>query len=372
MKNNIPAQVVNTNVSGGDKYSIDVMLLTPGINARKQILRDIPPINQNFVLLPLEGEIVNLTTSIDGGHTTLNPQENLYYTGVISNQQNLTRNILSTPHPKNTNPTQIQPTVKLAENGVITKTPPQETLSLSNNNFQLNIPKLYPYPGDILIQGRLGGSIRFTSTQKETQSFPKLFTPRWKKGVSNLNSPLTIISNTFPSPEENYRTEDINKDLSSIYLTAGQDIGLNLSCLSLFQGNVLFDGDNRHIPTQKTITPEIILNSGRLVLNSYAKDITLSAKESLNIGANNKAIIRSGQLLALDSPKIYLGYEKTKHPLLEEPIIKGESFRLYFGRLISILKTMCDINPDLQQEGIKLMSLYREFDEILSNKVFTE
>ena len=89
-----------------------------------------------------------------------------------------------------------------------------------------NIHPLLAYAGDIILEGRWGNSIRFGSTANTGNA---LYNNNWSNSGEDGN-PITIIRNGQPSDasEEGYLplVEDINKDLSSIYLTSNQTIPL--------------------------------------------------------------------------------------------------------------------------------------------------
>lgn len=95
-----------------------------------------------------------------------------------------------------------------------------------------NIRTLLPEEGDLLIEGRWGQSIRFSSTTP-----PKQPTNSWSS-QGEQGSPITIIRNgqstTDISPEPWVPIyEDINNDGSSIYLCSGQEISLELASKNL-------------------------------------------------------------------------------------------------------------------------------------------
>jgi hypothetical protein len=94
------------------------------------------------------------------------------------------------------------------------------------------IKNLLPEEGDILIEGRWGQSIRFSSTTS-----PKQPTNSWSS-QGDLGQPITIIRNgqTQVDIDKNPWVplyEDINNDGSSIYLCSGQDIPLELASKNL-------------------------------------------------------------------------------------------------------------------------------------------
>ena len=100
-----------------------------------------------------------------------------------------------------------------------------------------NIRNLLPEEGDILVEGRFGNSIRFSSTTPEkTQNNP------WSS-QGELGSPITIIRNKQSEVDINPSPwvpvyEDINFDGSSIYLCSGQDIPLEYASKNLKSFNV--------------------------------------------------------------------------------------------------------------------------------------
>jgi hypothetical protein len=95
-----------------------------------------------------------------------------------------------------------------------------------------NIRTLLPEEGDVLLEGRWGQSIRFSST-----TTPKQPTNSWSS-QGESGSPITIIRNRQTLIDISNEPwvpiyEDINNDGSSIYLCSGQDIPLELASKNL-------------------------------------------------------------------------------------------------------------------------------------------
>ena len=86
---------------------------------------------------------------------------------------------------------------------------------------------MLPFAGDVINQGRWGNSIRFGSTARS------LGLNNWSDSGKN-GDPITILRNGQPKDSTPKGwvpiTEDINKDLASLYLTSTQQIPLSLSC----------------------------------------------------------------------------------------------------------------------------------------------
>ena len=92
-----------------------------------------------------------------------------------------------------------------------------------------DIKPLIPFEGDFILEGRHGQSVRFGSTVTEQKNFNT-----WSKGeVSKTGDPITIITNKRTSkafaPEAWIPgVEDINKDGSSIWMTSGQTVQIDV------------------------------------------------------------------------------------------------------------------------------------------------
>jgi hypothetical protein len=120
-----------------------------------------------------------------------------------------------------------------------------------------NVRPLFPFQGDYIVQGRQGSGLRFSTTSKVFGNLNE-----WSS-VGNGTDPITILTNgfAFKSGSLTY-TEQINKDLSSIYLTSAQSIPLQVDKI----GSV--NPLTNPIEISKYIDSQIIVNSDRIVLNS--------------------------------------------------------------------------------------------------------
>jgi hypothetical protein len=118
-----------------------------------------------------------------------------------------------------------------------------------------NIKTLRQFTGDVTIEGRWGNSIRFGSTTAVNG-----FENYWS-ATGSVGSPITIIRNGQGRQDNEIpwfpTVEDINRDPSSIYLTAGQrividDITRNFSLTSL--GVQIQSTQTSIIPIQQQLT----------------------------------------------------------------------------------------------------------------------
>jgi hypothetical protein len=118
-----------------------------------------------------------------------------------------------------------------------------------------NIKTLRQFTGDVTVEGRWGNSIRFGSTTAVNG-----FENYWS-ATGSVGSPITIIRNGQGRQDNEIpwfpTVEDINRDPSSIYLTAGQrividDITRNFNLTSL--GVQIQSTQTSIIPIQQQLT----------------------------------------------------------------------------------------------------------------------
>ena len=107
--------------------------------------------------------------------------------------------------------------------------------------------------------------------------------------------------------------ENINNDLSSIYVTSNQLIPISVKNYNY--GTYSVPPTN---PDQFT-EPQVIINSDRLVFNAKTDSILLSAEKSIFLGTNS-SINFTTRKYTVDSPSIRLGNGA------DQPLIKGNLF----------------------------------------------
>ena len=200
-----------------------------------------------------------------------------------------------------------------------------------------NIHPLLAFAGDIITEGRWGNSIRFGSTAKSDSI---LYGNNWSNTGENGN-PITIIRNGQPedASEEGYLpiVEDINKDLSSIYLTSNQEIPLkttitnnpsirdnSLESLGSYQGS------------------QVMLNSSRLVFNANSTgSMLLNSEGAISLTSVYTVGIYSQEGdISLQSGRgtIRLGDYNAN-----QSIILGDNFMFDFQDLLKKLRNLCQL-----------------------------
>lgn len=194
-----------------------------------------------------------------------------------------------------------------------------------------NIKPILPFAGDNILEGRFGNSIRLGNTSQTKSELNNNWSVSGKNG-----DPITIIRNG-QDPKAGDRgwipiTENINRDLSSLYLTSTQQIPLST--------------DFPDFPALKN-NPEslteysknqIILSSGRLVFNSKGDSIFLSSNKSISLNSvSDIALFSRNSNITLQGKNVRLGEKRAS-----ESIILGDKFMEGFEQLLFGISLLCD------------------------------
>ena len=207
-----------------------------------------------------------------------------------------------------------------------------------------NIHPLLAFAGDIIMEGRWGNSIRFGSTAK---SDSVLYANDWSNNGEN-GDPITIIRNGQPnnsSPEGFLPIiENINKDLSSIYLTSNQTIPLNIPITS----NPSIKNGEQPQSIGSYQGSQVLINSDRLVFNTKADSIIINSQKTISLSSLGSIGIysREGDVV-LQSAKnnVRLGDANAN-----QSIILGDSFINDFKDLLNKLENLTQqlsVEPNL-------------------------
>jgi hypothetical protein len=196
-------------------------------------------------------------------------------------------------------------------------------------NENADIRNLLSFQGDRIYQGRKGNGIRFGSTVSSYSNISE-----WSS-VGNNGDPITILVNGYVTTDKKSlapNIEEINKELSSIYMTSTQKIPLKPG--ALITNPVL----SSILPPNYT-NPQIILNSDRITLNSKKDDIVLISSGFIELNTDSIININAGNYTHINSPKISLGTKKDG-TVADEPLLLGNKTKDLLTQLISILSTL--------------------------------
>jgi len=228
-------------------------------------------------------------------------------------------------------------------------------------------------PGDTILEGRLGQSIRLGGYKGELDKL---------SNTSNSDNGFISLTLSKHRPgSSSDRVEDINSDISSLYIVTDHSVPLKLS-------KTKFDSHE-----VKPILPEsyrgsqILVNTGRVVINANQDSIINSTKNSFTVSA--KDVNLDGEsIICLDSKKIYLGKgAKNSPPTSKEPVVKGQQFENWINTLLDSLDGVANsmtqavsvnggpVNT-LITEGATLkesvQTLRKSLKSLFSQKIFVE
>jgi len=307
------------------------------------------PYFTNTKFYPLINEIVNI---LPGPDADLHQQPNnkrdfvLYYLPPT--------NIWNTPH-HNALPDPTNNTLNKNKNytesniGLVNREQEDSLPVILGANFEEknNITSLYSYEGDYIIEGRWGSSIRMGSTL-QYPDIPNNWSEVGKKG-----DPILILRNGNISPlNETYIpvVEDINRDASSIYLTSTQKIPFFASS---FKTDSFGPEDTSTSPPQEYEGNQVIINSGRLVLNANEDTILISAPNVIHLSTGEAIHLNSSSKIILSTGEIYL----TSRQADKSAVLGEELVSLIENGIIPALKSLSVACGNAFNEGGPIVSL---------------
>ena len=284
------------------------------------------PYNPQSKTFPLINELVLLFSLPDQNIGQNTSNTSYYYLNPISVWNHPHHNAYPDPTKSLLPPSQKQDYQQI-EGGSVRRVSDNSTeinlnspINPSQNTFieKTDIHPLMPFMGDVLYEGRHGQSLRFGSTSKSQSQYKN----NWSETGTN-GDPISIIRNGQPANSTNEGwvpiTEDINNDLSSIYLTSFQKIPFKSKFLSEY--------------TQ----PQVILNSSRIVINSTSDSIILNSPKNIYLTSVDQINVESPKTY-FDSSDIRLG-----SPNATEPVLKGDITNDVLKDLTNAISTLAQL-----------------------------
>ena len=190
------------------------------------------------------------------------------------------------------------------------------------------INPLLPFEGDVIYEGRWGNSIRFGSTVQNKSN-------NWSTTGTD-GDPILILRNgqLVDATTEGWKpiVEDINKDISSLYLTSTQKIPIKVSSNN-------YKSYSSFTPTapDQFSDKQIILSSGRLLFNSNKDHILLSSALTIGFNAIKGFNFDTNANFVVNSPSIQLGGKDAV-----EPLLLGRTTIDLLSGLVTQLSNLCE------------------------------
>jgi hypothetical protein len=313
------------------------------------------PYFSNFINYPLRNELVYIFKLPSPDIQTSNLKQVYYYITPLniwnSNHHNGIPNIFENKDiPESQQRDYVQ-----TELGAVRKVTDNTSDIELGLTFQekSNIKPLKKFEGDVILEGRLGSSIRLGSTVQKNG------TPLNNWSTTNFNGdPIILIRNGQGDkgsvgylPTE----ESIDLDLSSIYLTSTQKIPLTVASINYFS----YTQNPPTNPDQFT-GKQIILNSGRLLFNASEDHLMLSSAKSISLSSNSSVNIDAEELIVQTS-NIYLGSKTAS-----EPLLLGDTTTALLDELISIVSTLAEASLQAANSGGPVSSLNQAAPKLLT------
>jgi len=194
-----------------------------------------------------------------------------------------------------------------------------------------DIRNLISFEGDTIYQGRKGNGLRFGSTVKYHSDLNEWST------IGNNGDPITILVNGYVTTDTGSlipNVEEVNKELSSLYMTSTQKIPLT-------PGAIIKNPFISSLQPDHYYAPQIILNSDRVTINSKKDEVLVFAKKNIELSTDNILNLNAGEQIHLHineknlNSKILLGTGPNGE-IPFEPVLLG-------GQTHDVLLEMCNI-----------------------------
>jgi hypothetical protein len=350
-------RVVHVVLSLDDPYCDNASMIngvyfrSPKVPADETDIRKFPFAYQGSAqnrTLPLNKEIVTLSTGADPGSIDNPGKTRTYWKEVV--------NVWNHPH-HNAAPDTLQDNW---QDDLLKGFPEQKTIN-----------PLIANPGDTLIEGRLGQSIRFGGSKGASTYIDD----------SNNGKPVIIMSNGQVATKNgsDLIEENVNEDFNSLYFFSDHKSILKSANSKRDSYDVV------PLKSDEYIGNQVILNGGRLFLNAKEDSAFISAKES--IGLNARTVnLDATDYFCVDSKKIYLG-KKARTSSGNEPVVLGTQLQNWLETLLDTLENvgsamstatavsggpvtnLVSTGPELRAVARSLKAQIKQFQ---SKKVFTE
>ena len=238
---------------------------------------------------------------------------------------------------------------------------------------QKDINPLIANPGDTLLEGRLGQSIRFGGSKGSSTII----------NDSNNGKPVILISNgqIKTNNGSDLIEENINEDFNSLYFVSNHKIPLNAANSKRKSYNDIPKTSDQFQGNQ------VIVNGGRLYFNAKEESAFISAKDSIGLNANTLNFDAT-DYFCVDAKKIYLGERARTAPAsAQQPAVLGRQLENWLSALLDTLSTVADAMSTASAVGAgpvtqlnaagpslkaTVQSLKTQFKIFQSKKVFTE
>ena len=286
------------------------------------------PLFPNVSAIPLENEIIYIMSLPNSSIQSDVNGVSYYYFQSINIWNSTHHNAIPDPiNGKPTDPESQQQDYQETEAGNVRRVTDGSTEIDLGDTFEekLEVRNMLPYEGDYIYQGRWGNTIRLGSTVTDA-SIPNTWSSTGDNG-----DPIMILKNGQHDEDTDPwvpQVEDINTDLSSIYLTSTQTLPIDVASKSY---KSYF---NAPVSTKEFDSEQVVINSGRILFNAKDDNILLSSFDTINLNSLNSLNIDTPKTI-IQSKEIYLGDKYAT-----EPVILGDTFLADFQDLLGKINNL--------------------------------
>ena len=212
--------------------------------------------------------------------------------------------------------------------GSVRRTSDNSTEINFGNGFEerLDVKNLQPYIGDLLLEGRWGNTLRFSSTTTDKSN-------NWSS-ANRIGDPIVILKNGQFTDTKNPawvpQNENINLDDSSIYLTSTQKINIEPPIYL----NYSYNGENTPEDPEQFTQPQILLNSNRVSL--FSRESSLISAPNIHITGETGNIDLTGTFTVYAN-RVNLG---SGNPNDLQPALKGDQTQALLDEILFTLKKL--------------------------------
>ena len=277
------------------------------------------PAYPGFKSFPIIGELIFcFSAAVPLQHDALINKKEFFYTNILNLWNSPHLNSSPSPRVSQDSPlntlsySQIE--AGLSRNPSVNETGIDTNLvsNPTQNSFveKSNIHPLMPFLGDVIYEGRFGQSLRLGSTSPSTSQYENKWSSAGESG-----EPITILRNGQPKNVTDIGyipiLENINLDLSSIYLTSHQKLdGFRVASQENYSSY-----KKSPIPPSQYTEPQIALNSDRIVINAKNDHILMSSQKSIGMSTVGSVNIDAKEHY-ISSNDIRLGSIRASQPVL--------------------------------------------------------
>jgi len=300
----------------------------PGLKNSSSTQLFAKPYFSNSKFFPLINEIVAIISALDPikGQESKIANKVFYYFPPVNSWNSSHHNAI--PDASIPNPLSSRKSYDEVSSGMKNRSQNESDPIILGTTFKEkdNVTPLFPYEGDYILEGRWGNSIRFGSTVNNFD-IPNNWSSEGSEG-----DPITILRNgNINSNDGGWvpSVENINNDLSSIYLTSTQKVPFFPSS---FKTDSFGSGDESIQPPSEYQGNQVIINSGRLLINAKSDGILLSSTNVIHLSAGSSVNLDCGDKIVMSTKEVYLVDRNAK-----ERAVLGDTLILELKKLLPAL-----------------------------------